>query len=59
MNLRHLILLLLSITTSLPAAEKLNVLFIVADDLRDTVGCYGNTSIKTPNRSKIQAPATR
>ena len=29
--------------------EKLNVLFIVVDDLRPTLGCYGNTFMVTPN----------
>jgi iduronate 2-sulfatase len=31
------------------AQPKLNVLYIISDDLRDTVGCYGNTAVKTPN----------
>lgn len=29
--------------------RKLNVLLIVADDLRTTLSCYGDTFIKTPN----------
>ena len=28
---------------------KPNVLLIAVDDLRDTLGCYGNTMVKTPN----------
>ncbi|MGZ4971378.1 MAG: sulfatase [Limisphaerales bacterium] len=35
------------------AAEKLNVLYIISDDLRDTVGCYGNTAVKTPNIDRL------
>ena len=35
------------------AAEKLNVLFIVADDLRDTIGCYGNRTAKTPHLDRL------
>ena len=26
-----------------------NVLFVIVDDLRPELGCYGNTEIKTPN----------
>lgn len=36
-----------------PGAPRLNVLLIVADDLRDTVGCYGNTMVKTPNIDRL------
>jgi iduronate 2-sulfatase len=34
--------------TRAPAARP-NVLLIIADDLRDSVGCYGQTQIKTPH----------
>jgi len=29
--------------------KKPNILFIIVDDLRPELGCYGNTEIKTPN----------
>lgn len=32
---------------------KPNVLLIVIDDLRDTLGCYGNTMVKTPNIDRL------
>jgi iduronate 2-sulfatase len=35
--------------------SKPNVLLIVSDDLRDTVGCFGNKSIKTPNMDRLAA----
>jgi len=30
-------------------AEKPNVLFLIVDDLRPQLGCYGNTTVQTPN----------
>lgn len=42
---------LLSICLSLPAfaGEKWNVLFLISDDLRPELGCYGSKLAKTPN----------
>jgi len=42
------------------AAEqgRYNVLFIVVDDLRPTLGCYGAPTIKTPNIDKLAASGT-
>jgi uncharacterized sulfatase len=40
-------------------AGKLNVLLITIDDLRDSVGCYGNTSVYTPNIDRLAARAVR
>lgn len=36
-------------------AAKPNVLFIVVDDMRPELGCYGNPIIKTPNIDRIAA----
>ena len=33
--------------------KKLNVLFVVVDDLRPELSCYGNTVIKTPNFDRL------
>ncbi|MEY2882245.1 MAG: hypothetical protein RLZZ15_4625 [Verrucomicrobiota bacterium] len=45
----------------LRAAEplRLNVLLIVSDDLRDTVGCYGNPHVKTPHLDALAARGVR
>ncbi len=41
------------------AAPKLNVLLIAVDDLRDTLGCYGNTVVRTPHLDRFAARAVR
>lgn len=40
-------------------AKRLNVLFIVIDDLRSEVGCYGNESMSTPNIDRLAAKGVK
>jgi uncharacterized sulfatase len=40
-------------------ARGLNVLLIVSDDLRDTVGCYGHPVVKTPHIDRLAARGVR
>ena len=35
------------------AGDRLNVLFVVVDDLRPELGCYGNDRILTPNADRL------
>src|SRR5882672_1258684 len=45
--------------TTLPAAEKPNVLFIAVDDLNDWVGFLGgHPQVKTPHLDKLAARGT-
>ena len=41
------------------AAEKLNVLLIMADDLRPAMGCYGDAQAKTPHLDRLAARGVR
>ena len=55
-----LLVLLFVFATSLHAATKPNIIFILADDLGlDGVSCYGSDAHKTPNIDKLAASGTR
>jgi iduronate 2-sulfatase len=57
--------LMLALPTAMHAAEtrkastKPNVLFIAVDDLRTSLGCYGDTLVKSPNIDRLAAQGVR
>lgn len=55
---RILCLLLLAALPGV-AAQRPNVLFIVADDLRCALGCYGDPQVKSPNLDRLAARGMR
>ncbi|MEP4077466.1 arylsulfatase [Haloferula sp.] len=56
----HGILMVLGLTLGSLAAEKPNVVFILADDLGyGELGCYGQAKIPTPNIDRLASEGTR
>ena len=53
--------LLLLFLTALPllGAPKPNILWIYVDDMSDWFGCYGDTTVPTPNIDSLAAEGTR
>jgi uncharacterized sulfatase len=59
-SLRLLLLCLFVFGTAVAhAAQKLNVLFIAVDDMNNSLGCYGNPQVKSPNIDKLAARGVR
>ncbi|MFO0848712.1 MAG: sulfatase [Gemmataceae bacterium] len=54
-----LTLLAVGLAAQVHAAERKNVLLIVADDLGLQLGCYGDRAAKTPNIDALAAAGTR
>jgi arylsulfatase A-like enzyme len=53
--MKPVLIVLITLATSLHAAEQPNVLFIAVDDLRPELGCYGNKIVQTPNIDRLAA----
>lgn len=58
---RHLLAMLPAAArlAAAPSKEPLNVVFIVSDDLNVSLGCYGNTIVKTPNLDRLASKGVR
>ncbi|MEI6235849.1 MAG: sulfatase [Planctomycetota bacterium] len=57
-SMKFIVVAMLLSLTALRAADKPNVLFIVVDDLRPELGCYGNKIIKSPSIDRIATRGT-
>jgi N-sulfoglucosamine sulfohydrolase len=54
------LLLLLTVSTVAHAADRLNVILFVADDVSwNDLGCYGNAAARTPNIDRLAAQGRR
>ncbi len=53
-----LVLVWLGLSASLHAADKKNVLFLIADDLNCDLSCYGHPRVQTPNIDRLAARGT-
>jgi len=58
-TMKRLLALLLILASAASAATQPNVLFMMADDLNNSLGCYGHPLVKTPNLDKLAARGVR
>ncbi|MES2657633.1 MAG: sulfatase [Verrucomicrobiota bacterium] len=59
MKLLQMLVLGTAVLLPASAAEKMNVLLIISDDMRTELGCYASTLAKTPNLDRLAATGIR
>ncbi len=59
LNMWGVWLLLLAVGSSVGAARRPNVLFLISDDLNNSLGCYGHPLAKTPNLDRLARRGVR
>lgn len=52
-------LLTLQLSSAAVAAERLNILLFLVDDLKSALGCYGDPIARTPNIDALAARGMR
>ena len=57
--IRTFLLLILSSSVVLAAEEKLNILWLIAEDLGPELACYGTKEVWTPNIDKLAQEGVR
>jgi arylsulfatase A-like enzyme len=57
--MKTLAILTVILAAAATAAERMNVLLIISDDMRTELGCYASTLAKTPNIDKLAATGVR
>ena len=55
---KRLLLLLAVLVTNVLSATPKNIVFVIADDLSPTLGCYGDRTAVTPNLDRLAADGT-
>ena len=59
MKLKSILIAILCWTSSAPAADRPNILWLTAEDLSPRLGCYGDKTVPTPNLDRLATQGIR
>lgn len=51
-------LLILHVLETAVGSQQFNILYLIADDLRPTLGCYSDPVVKSPNIDQLASVST-